>query len=247
MIIGVDGPAGAGKTTVTKSIEDKNMDMDIYNLDTGAIYRASTYLVLKMIPEITEKEILEDELIRQEVIKIVESLNSGKNKLEILKVKDEKNNNLKDKIMLNDEDITKEIREGKVAKLVSPVSSIPEVRNTITEIIRNTAKQYENIIAEGRDICTVVFPDADIKIYLDADAKTRAKRRNEENIKKGIEETLEETLDAIMKRDHLDMNKEVGSLKRIDNQTYIDTTNMNLQEVINNIVGIILEKRKLGE
>ncbi len=245
MIIGVDGPAGAGKTTVTKSIEDKNMD--IYNLDTGAIYRASTYLVLKIIPEITEKEILEDELIRQEVIKIVESLNSGKNKLEILKVKDEKNNTLKDKIMLNDEDITKEIREGKVAKLVSPVSSIPEVRNTITEIIRNTAKQYENIIAEGRDICTVVFPDADIKIYLDADAKTRAKRRNEENRKKGIEETLEETLDAIMKRDHLDMNKEVGSLKRTDNQTYIDTTNMDIQEVIDNIVGIILEKRKLGE
>ncbi len=242
MIIGVDGPAGAGKTTVTKSIEGKNMN--IYNLDTGAIYRASTYLVLKMIPEITEKEILEDELIRQEVIKIVESLNSGKNKLEILKVKDdENNNNLKDKIMLNDEDITKEIREGKVAKLVSPVSSIPEVRNTITEIIRNTAKQYENIIAEGRDICTVVFPDADIKIYLDADAKTRAKRRNEENKKKGIEETVEETLDAIMKRDHLDMNKEVGSLKRTDNQIYIDTTNMDLQEVINNIVGIILEKR----
>lgn len=167
--------------------------------------------------------------------------------MEILKVKDEKNNTLKDKIMLNDEDITKEIREGKVAKLVSPVSSIPEVRNTITEIIRNTAKQYENIIAEGRDICTVVFPDADIKIYLDADAKTRAKRRNEENRKKGIEETLEETLDAIMKRDHLDMNKEVGSLKRTDNQTYIDTTNMDIQEVIDNIVGIILEKRKLGE
>lgn len=231
MIIGIDGPAGTGKTTIAKIFEEK---YNIKYINTGAMYRALAY---KCLQNRIEKEEEED------ILKILKDT-----KIEY--VKNNVNGKILTSIILDGKDITEEIHRVDIAPIASDISKIVKVREYMVDLQRKIANEYvkmdEDVLLEGRDICTVVFPDADLKIYLDADTKIRAKRRLEELKNRGINENLnlEEMIKSIEKRDETDKNKTVGALKRTENQKYIDTTDKKIDDVITEILGEIERIRK---
>ena len=231
MIIGIDGPAGTGKTTIAKIFEEK---YNIKYINTGAMYRALAY---KCLQNRIEKEEEED------ILKILEDT-----KIEY--VKNSVNGKMLTSIILDGKDITEEIHRVDIAQVASDISKIVKVREYMVDLQRKIANEYvkmdEDVLLEGRDICTVVFPDADLKIYLDADTKIRAKRRLEELKQRGISQdlTLEQIIESIEKRDETDKNKTVGALKRTENQKYIDTTDKKIDDVITEILGEIERIRK---
>ena len=147
------------------------------------------------------------------------------------------------KVYLNNEDVTSQIRSKEVSKIVSQISSIKEVRFAMVEVQRNLAKG-KDVIMEGRDITTYVFPNANIKIYLDADEEERATRRYKEMQEKGIEMTYEEVLNNIQIRDKNDKEKEIGALKIAPDAIYIDTTNLTIEEVKQKVEEIIKGKEE---
>ena len=217
MIVAIDGPAGTGKGTIAGLISKR---LGYTYIDTGAMYRCVT---LKMINEgisvDADIEIIKDLLERT--------------KIEFINI------NGKQCVFLDDEDVTEEIRTPRVNELVSPVSAIKEIRIKLVDMQRELGKAA-NVIMEGRDITTVVFPNAEVKIYLTADASERANRRYKELIAKGIETTYEATYDSIMKRDENDMKKEMGALKIAEDAVVIDSTEMSIEEVYEKVVEIIM-------
>ena len=217
MIVAVDGPAGSGKGTITKRIEK---ELGFLNLDTGAIYRCVALQTLR------DNVGLEDE---EKITKIANEID--------IKVD---NIGEQDIILLNGEDVSKEIRNKEVTAIVSQVSSIIPVRKKMVELQRKLAVG-KNVIVEGRDIGTVVFPNADIKIYLDASEDVRAKRRYEENKQNGIDTTYEEVLENVKMRDYNDMHKKFGALKKADDAIVIDSTNLTIDEVVEKVKNIINE------
>ncbi len=217
-IVAVDGPAGSGKGTVTKRIEK---ELGLVNLDTGATYRCVA------LDAIRHGFKAEDE---EKIIKMLNDIN----------IKIEKKDG-KDVIFLNGEDVSKEIRDLPVTKMVSQISSIIPVREKLIEIQRGLAKG-KNVIAEGRDIGTVVFPDANVKIYLDANEKIRAERRYKEYLENGVNTTYEEVLESIKTRDMNDKNKKFGALKKADDAIVVDTSNKTIDEVTEEVKGLIKQK-----
>ena len=218
--IAIDGPAGSGKGTVAGILAEK---LDLVNIDTGATYRCVALQVLKENVKINEEE---------KIIKIANEID-----IQI------DNTGSKDIILLNGEDVSKEIRTKEVTSIVSQISSIIPVREKMVEIQRKLATG-KNVIVEGRDIGTVVFPNAEIKIYLDASEEIRAKRRYEENIQNGIETTYEEVLENVKMRDYNDMHKKIGALKKADDAIVVDTSKLSIEEVVNKIEKIIKEYNK---
>lgn len=214
-VVAIDGPAGAGKGTITKLVGEK---LGLVNIDTGATFRC---VALNMI---------------QENINIQEE---GKIEEMLTKINIEMHPN--GKIYLNGEEVTNRIRENDVNDLVSPVSVLPVVRNKLLEVQRNIAKG-KNVIMEGRDIGTVVFPNADVKIYLDATAEERARRRVLQNQEKGIECSYEEVLQGIKDRDKRDSTREIAPLKRAKDAIYVDSTNLSVEQVVQEIIEIIKKK-----
>lgn len=212
MIVAIDGPAGSGKGAITKNIEKK---LGFLNLDTGATYRCVALETLRNNLRLDQET---------EIIKIAQNI-----KIEI----DNKGNN--DIIYLNGEDVSTKIREKEVTAIVSQVSSIIPVREEMVKVQRNLAKG-KNVIVEGRDIGTVVFPNADLKIYLDASEEIRAQRRYKENQEKGIDMTYEEVLENVKMRDYNDMNKKVGALKKAEDAIVIDSTNLTIEEVTDKVI-----------
>lgn len=219
-IVAIDGPAGTGKGTVTEKLSKK---LGLINIDTGATYRCVT---LAMIKENIKLEELE------KINKLLENIQ--------IELKNEKKEQI---VLLNGEDVTKQIRSKEVTSLVSQVSSIKEVRLAMTGLQRKMA-EGKSVIMEGRDIGTYVFPGADVKIYLDADVEERAKRRYKQNQEKGIEMSYKEILENIKKRDENDKNREFGALKVANDAIVIDTTNMSIHQVVAKIEKIIKEKQK---
>lgn len=219
MIVAIDGPAGSGKGTVTKLIAKR---MGLINLDTGATYRCVALEALR------RGLTLED---REKIIDLVDDLE--------IEFKYE-NDNIK--VFLNGKEVTSEIRSMEVTKIVSQVSSIVAVRLKLVELQRKMAKG-KDVIMEGRDIGTYVFPNADVKIYLDADVEERAKRRFKENQEKGIESSYEEILENIKIRDENDKNKEIGALKIADDAIIVDSSKLTIEEMTNRIEEIIKEKK----
>ena len=215
MIVAVDGPAGSGKGTVTKRIEK---ELGFLNLDTGATYRCVALQVVR------KKLNLED---TDEIVKIANEID--------IKID---NSGDKDIILLNGEDVSKEIRTKEVTAVVSQISSIIPVRERMVEVQRQLAVG-KNVIVEGRDIGTVVFPNADVKIYLDASEEIRAKRRYEENIQNGMNTTYEEILENVRMRDYNDMHKEVGALKVAEDAIVVDSSNLTIDEVVEKIKEIL--------
>ena len=219
-VVAIDGPAGTGKGTIAKLIAQ---ELNLVNIDTGAMYRSITLEAIRQgINSIEEKE---------KLIEIAKNI-----KIEMT------NNNGEQEIFLNGENVSKEIRSTEVSGFVSQVSSIPEIRELMVNLQRKMA-EGKNVIMEGRDITTVVFPNANVKIYLDADVEERAKRRYKENKEKGMQTTFEETLEAMKKRDYNDMHKPVGALKIAEDAIVVDTTNMTIDEVKEKVNNIILKNK----
>lgn len=214
-IVAIDGPAGAGKGTITKLVGEK---LGLINIDTGATFRCVT---LNMLQE--QIDIQEEDKIKEMLDKI--------------NIKMEHNG----KIFLNGEDVTRRIRENDVNNFVSPVSVLPIVRNKLLEVQRSIA-EGKNVIMEGRDIGTVVFPNADVKIYLDATAEERAKRRVLQNQEKGIESSYEEVLEGIKDRDKRDSTRKIAPLKKAEDAIYVDSTNLSIEQVVEKIIQIIENK-----
>ena len=217
-VVAIDGPAGAGKGTITKLVGEK---LGLVNIDTGATFRC---VALNMIQE--NINIQEEGKIEKMLTKINIEMHPNGN------------------IYLNGEEVTNRIRENDVNDLVSPVSVLPVVRNKLLEVQRNIAKG-KNVIMEGRDIGTVVFPDADVKIYLDATAEERARRRVIQNQEKGIEASYEEVLKGIKDRDKRDSTREIAPLKKAEDAIYVDSTNLSIVQVVEKILEIINNKNEL--
>ena len=218
-VVGIDGPAGSGKGTVTKRVANK---LGLINIDTGSTYRCVALEVLNRNINIEDRE---------KIIEVAKNI-----EIDIKPLPD------RDRIFLNGKEVTKEIRSKEVTAIVSPISSIKEVRFAMVELQRKLA-QGNNVIMEGRDICTYVFPNADVKIYLDASIEERAKRRYKENQEKDIDMTYEEVYENIRKRDENDKAKEIGALKLAEDSIIVDTTNLTIDEVVEKIIEII--KRKM--
>jgi len=211
-IVAIDGPAGSGKGTIAQILSER---CNLINIDTGATYRCVALAMLK------------NNLTLDDTDKIIEL--SKNIKIEFTYDK---------KVLLDGIDVTDEIRSKEVTSIVSPVSSIVEVRKNMVELQRKMAENRD-VVMEGRDITTVVFPNANYKFYLDASLDERAKRRYLQYQEKGIDMSLEEIKENIKKRDYNDMHKEVGSLTRTEEQIYIDSTNMTIEEVVNKMIEVI--------
>ncbi len=205
IIITIDGPAGAGKSTTAKKIAQ---ELNINFLDTGALYRA--------IGLILAKSEVRPEFLHEALNDINININ-------------------KSGVYVNDFDVTKEIRTPEVDELASKYSALPEVRNALLNIQREQAKKA-SLIAEGRDLGSVVFPEADFKFYLTASPESRAQRRYNERIQRGETANYDEILQAIKSRDEHDLHREISPLKIPDNAIFIDNSNMSEQEVINFII-----------
>lgn len=211
-IVAIDGPAGSGKGTVTEKISKQ---LGFINIGSGAAYRCIALETIKRGISIKNTE------------KIIAMLDKIKIEFRI--------ENGIDKIYLNGEEVGNRIREKDVTTIVSQISAIKEVRFKLNDIFRKCA-EGKNVIMEGRDIGTYVFPNANVKIYLDATSEERAKRRYQQNQETGIEMSYEEILENIKMRDKNDREKEIGALKQAEDAVYIDSSNMTIEEVTEKII-----------
>lgn len=208
-VVAIDGPSASGKSTVAKEI---SKILGINYLDTGAMYRAFTYYLLKENISLTEEEIK----------KVIGNIN-----IDIEK----------DSVILNGEDISKEIRGDEVTKNVSKVSAVPIVREVLVDLQRNISKG-KSIVLDGRDIGTVVFPDAKYKFFITATAEERAMRRYKDE-KSSLDKSYEEILEDLKARDIIDSNRKISPLKQAEDAHFIDSTEMTLKEVVEKIINII--------
>ena len=212
MIIAIDGPAGTGKGTISKLIADR---LGFGNIDTGAMYRAVTLKILR-------EEIPLDDL--ESIQQLLENTRLSFNEDE--------------EILLDGENVSHLIRTQEINRVVSQVSAIRFIREKLVIEHRNFAKGRD-IVMEGRDITTVVFPDADLKIYLTADVEERAQRRYKEMLDKGVSTTYQEVLEGIKERDYQDMHKEYGALMIAPDAIVVDTTGKSIEEVYNEVTNYI--------
>ena len=212
LIIAIDGPAGSGKSTSAKLIAKK---LGYLYIDTGAMYRAITLLAF-------ENGAIKDEA------KIIEL--ARKSKIEL------KYNNEELVVMLNDRDISKEIRSSNVNANVSDVSKISAVRKLLVEKQREMGEGDQGIVMEGRDIGTVVFPKADVKIFLTASISTRADRRVKEYFENGTKVTVEDVKNNLSSRDKIDSSRSDSPLIKAPDAVAIDTTSVTIDEQVNLII-----------
>jgi len=206
MIIAIDGPAGSGKSTIAKLIAE---DLGLVYLDTGAMYRLVTLKAL-------------NDGILGNLDKIIKMLDD-------LRIDIKKNG-----FYLDDTNVSEEIRKPVVSENVSDIAAIREVREKMVDLQRKFSKS-KNVILDGRDIGTVVFPNADVKIFLIADAKERANRRYRELVAKGENVKIEEIYENILKRDKIDSTRNESPLKKADDAIEVDTTSKSIEEVKNKI------------
>ena len=212
MIIAIDGPSASGKSTTAKGVAEK---LGITHLDTGAMYRTVTWGLKKAAIHPSDDEKVRDFLKNLEIYF------------------DASNH-----IWLNGEDVSVEIRTGDISSRVSAVSAIPEVREKMVKIQRQIAGKKDCVL-EGRDIGTVVFPDAEYKFFLVADTEIRAKRRLLDLERIGETSTLAELMDDIKRRDAVDSSREHSPLLQAEDAIPIDTSHLTINEQINKIVNLI--------
>ncbi len=208
MIIAIDGPAGSGKSTAAKGLAER---LGFTYLDSGAMYRAFTWKVCSSGADFSDKEGLQ-KLLDNTSIRI-ECSDDGS------------------EVFVDGVDVTREIRLPSVTENIHHISSLDFVRRKMVELQRDFARG-KDIIAEGRDMCSVVFPDADKKIYMDADVKERAKRRHSELGNLAGKGSLDNMIEDIAQRDHRDSTRQHAPLKREPDALYLDTTSLDAENVV---------------
>ena len=216
--IAIDGPAGAGKSTIAKKVAK---ELDFIYVDTGAMYRSMALYLIRKGVKAEEKN---------KIIELLPEIH-----VTLAYVEGEQH------VYLNKEEVSSLIRNEEVSQMTSSVSTIPEVREALLSLQRNLAKE-NNVLMDGRDIGTCVLPNAELKIYLTASTKVRAKRRYDEMIEKGMECNLKELEASIKERDYRDMNREIAPLKQAEDAVFLDTSDMNIEEVVNAIIRLVKER-----
>lgn len=215
MQVAIDGPASSGKSTISKLIAKEN---HFVYLDTGAMYRVVTLAVLRNNISLDDYEAIE---------KLVQTIEIG------FSMQDGKQS-----VFMNGEDVTDEIRSVEVTRNVSAVSALKEVRTRLVHLQREIAENH-SIIMDGRDIGTVVLPQAEIKIFLVASVEERARRRFIENQEKGIEMSYEELVEDIRRRDHIDSTRKESPLRKAEDAIEVDTTKMTIEDVVKVVTALI--------
>lgn len=205
IIIAIDGPAGSGKSTTARLVAQK---LGYLYIDTGAMYRAVTLAWLNAKIELTEENVAHI----LDTIKI--ELKQGQNQQIVL---------------LNGIDVSDSIRQPEVTKYVSPISAMKNVRDFLVAQQREIGN-YGGVVMDGRDIGTVVFPNAELKIFLIATPEERAKRRQKEQLEKGINQDFESILKSIIDRDNYDSTREISPLRKAEDAIELDTTNLSINE-----------------
>lgn len=216
--IAIDGPAGAGKSTIAKKVAK---ELDFIYVDTGAMYRSMALYLIR-------KGVKAEE--RNRIVELLPEIH-----VTLAYVDGEQH------VYLNKEDVSSLIRNEEVSQMTSSISTIPEVREALLSLQRNLAKE-NNVLMDGRDIGTCVLPNAELKIYLTASTEVRAKRRYDEMIEKGMECNLKELEASIKERDFRDMNREIAPLKQAEDAVFLDTSDMNIEEVVNAIIRLVKER-----
>ena len=219
VVIAVDGPAGTGKSSVSRGLA---RSLDARYLDTGAMYRIVTLAVLRANADLADTPAIESAAADV-------PLSVGYDPSE-------------DSAYLDAEDVSAEIRGDAVTKAVSAVSAVPAVRARLVGLQRELAAGPGSVVVEGRDIGTVVLPDADVKIFLTASAEERARRRNDQNIATGLVDDYEAVLADVKRRDHLDSTRAVSPLRAADDALVVDTSDMSESEVIAPLVELVQQR-----
>ena len=215
--IAIDGPAGAGKSTIAKAVA---RELEFIYVDTVAMYRAMALYLIRQGISPSQKEEMEEACRRADISIVYE-------------------NGLQ-QVLLNGENVTGQLRSEEVGNMASVSSANPVIRQKLVELQRNLAAR-ENVVMDGRDIGTCVLPRADVKIYLTASVKTRAMRRYKELTEKGIACVLEEIEGDIQDRDERDMSREISPLKQAEDAVLLDSSHMNIEEVKGEILRLYRE------
>ena len=217
--IAIDGPAGAGKSTIAKQLAK---ELSYVYVDTGAMYRAMAYYFLtnNISPE------------------NIDAITLACSDVDITITYEEGTQH----VWLNGEDVSSKIRAEEVGKMASVTSAYPVVRTKLVELQQQLAKKTD-VIMDGRDIGTVVLPDADVKIYMTASSRIRAQRRYDELVAKGIDCNIDEIEKDIIERDYRDMNRETSPLKKADDAVELDTSNLDINGVVAAMKKIIDEAK----
>ncbi len=216
--VAMDGPVGAGKSTVAREAAKR---LGFIYVDTGALYRACGLYCRRNGIDITAENdgLIGDTL--NERVNLEIKLNAGVQH-----------------VFLNGEDVSEEIRLPDISMAASAVSALPSVRRYLLETQRKVARE-NNVIMDGRDIGTVILPDADVKIFITAKAEIRAKRRYDELIAKGVETTFEEVLSDLNKRDYNDSHRAEAPLKQADDAVLLDTSELDFEGTVERVIALV--------
>jgi cytidylate kinase len=219
LVIAVDGPAGTGKSSVSRGLARA---LGARYLDTGAMYRIVTLAVLRAGVDLSDTPAIESAAADVPV-------SVGYDPDE-------------DRAYLDAEDVSREIRGDAVTKAVSAVSAVPAVRARLVGLQRELAAGPDSVVVEGRDIGTVVLPDADVKIFLTASAEVRAQRRNKQNVASGLADDYEAVLADVERRDHLDSTRAVSPLRAADDAVLVDTSDTTESEVVKRLSELVQQR-----